>query len=263
MPGELSSLRERVAVACRILARQGLAEGILGHVSVRIAADRLLIRCRGPAEEGLLFTSPEDVRLLGLDGMGELGEHSPPNELPLHLETLRCRPEVMAVVHAHPPAVVAADLAGVPLRPVLGAYNIPAAHLAARGIPVYERSVLIRRRDLAEEMLSAMGDESVCLLRGHGIITVGSTLEEAVVRAITVDELARVCLDIARCGGTPETVPNEDFAELPDLGSAFNDALLWRSHEARLRHEGLDIERNNPTIDGVAGASPGALVEER
>lgn len=234
-------LRVQVATACRILARQGLIGDVLGHVSVRVGEERLLVRCRGPRESGLLFTTPEDVRLIDFDGNGDLGEYSLPNELPLHVETLRARPEVVSVVHAHPPAVVTADLAGVPLRPVVGAYHIPAARLASRGIPVYPRSVLIRRRELAEEMLGAMGKEPVCLLRGHGITATGGTIEEAVARALAVDELARVCLDVARCGGTPDDVPEQDLAELPDLGSRFNDTLVWRFHERRLRHEGLDV----------------------
>jgi ribulose-5-phosphate 4-epimerase/fuculose-1-phosphate aldolase len=79
-------------MACRILARQGLIDGILGHVSVRVGDDRLLVRCRGPRERGLLFTTVEEIRLLHFDGSGDLGEYSAPNELPLHVETLRPRP---------------------------------------------------------------------------------------------------------------------------------------------------------------------------
>lgn len=241
MSGDLTELRLRVATACRILARQGLIDGILGHVSVRVGDDRLLVRCRGPEERGLLFTTQEDIHLLDFDGNGDLGDYSPPNELPLHAETLRARPEVVSVVHAHPPAVVTSELAGVPLRPIVGSFNMPAARMAATGIPVYPRSVLIRRRDLAEEMLAAMGSHPVCLLRGHGLTAVGDTVEQAVVRALAVDELARVSLDVARCGGTPPEVPAEDFAELPDLGSHFNDVFVWQYHEARLEHEGLGV----------------------
>ena len=72
--------------------------------------------------------------------------YAPPSELPIHAETLRRRPEVNAVVHAHAPSVVMADLAGLALRPIVGAYNIPAMRLALDGIPVYPRAVLIRAR---------------------------------------------------------------------------------------------------------------------
>src|SRR5262245_10372685 len=61
--------QEQVAMAraCRIMAQRGLVEDVLGHVSLRVAADRVLLRCRGPREQGLRFTVPEDIRLVALD----------------------------------------------------------------------------------------------------------------------------------------------------------------------------------------------------
>lgn len=222
-------LRSQVAQACRILARRGLAPGILGHISVRVADTAILVRCRGPQERGLAFTTPADVRLLDLDGAADPGEgYRPPNELPLHTETLRRRPEVNAVVHAHPSAVVVADLAGLELRPILGAYNMPAMRLAQAGIPVYPRGVLIHRAELAAEMLTYMGTRSVCVLRAHGLTAIGENVPQAVVRALDVDELARVTLAVARAGGPAPTLPAADVAELPDLGSGLNEETVWR-----------------------------------
>jgi ribulose-5-phosphate 4-epimerase/fuculose-1-phosphate aldolase len=240
--GEVNDLRLDIARACRILAHEGLAAGVLGHVSARVGDDRMLVRCRGPRERGLLFTTADDVRELPLSADATAAEgYSPPNELPLHTEVLRQRPEISAVVHAHPPAVVAAGLAGVELRPVLGAFNIPATRLARDGIPTYPRGVLIRNTSLAAEMLVAMGDRPVCLLHAHGIVTTGENVAQALARALQIDELARMCLDVARCGGIPADVPAEDLAELPDLGSGFNDDLTWTHHVARLRHAGVDV----------------------
>jgi ribulose-5-phosphate 4-epimerase/fuculose-1-phosphate aldolase len=171
-----------------VLAAEGLVEGVLGHVSARVGPDRMLIRCRGPEEHGLAFTTAEDVRLVDLDGKdGEVaGGWAVPNELPIHGEVLRARPEVGAVVHAHPPAVLLCGIARLELRPVFGAYNIPATRMALDGVPTYPRSVLIRRADLAAEMLEAMGDRPVCVLRGHGITATGASVEQAVVRALNL-----------------------------------------------------------------------------
>jgi 3,4-dihydroxyphthalate decarboxylase len=228
-----AELREEVAVACRVLATEGLVENILGHVSARVGG-RMLIRCRGPRERGLRFTTADDVHEVGLDGAGELpGGYQVPNELPIHGELLRARPEVGAVVHAHPPAVLLCGVAGLQLRPVFGAYNIPAMRMALEGVPVYPRSVLIRRPELAAEMLAAMGDRQVCLLRGHGVTVAGETVGQAVVRALSLDTLARVTLELARLGRVVQEIPPEDVAELPDLGAAFNDEAAWRYHVAR------------------------------
>lgn len=237
--------RRTVANACRILADAGLAEDILGHVSLRIAPDAMLVRCRGPEEEGLLFTLDRDIHEVDFDGQGDLDGWSVPQELPIHAELMRARPEVDAVVHCHPPSVLAAGLAGMELRPVFGAYHIPAARMALAGIPVYPRKILIRRPDLGRELVAAMGDAPVCVLAGHGITTVGSgphAVEQAVVRALSLDVLARVNVEQATLGGHAADLTPADIAELPDLGTAFNDLNLWRHHLALLRLAGLELD---------------------
>jgi ribulose-5-phosphate 4-epimerase/fuculose-1-phosphate aldolase len=242
LPDErLAELRDQIALACRILAMEGAVDGVLGHVSVRAGPDRMLIRGRGPYDRGLLFTTQEDIRLVDFGGAGDDPDagYSMANELPIHGETLPARPQVHAVVHAHPPAVLACGIAGLPLRPIFGAYNIPAMRLAADGIPVYPRSVLIRTPELAREMLNCMGNRPVCVLRGHGVTVTGDTLEQAVVRTLNVNILARVTLAAAQAGHPAPDIPAEDIAELPDLGAAFNDLSVWRYHSAKAAREGL------------------------
>lgn len=232
----LDARRTTIAQACRVLAARGLAEGFLGHVSMRVDDDHLLVRCRGPEERGLAFTVAEDVRLLDLDGVGDLdgGRYRPPNELPLHTGVLRARPDVAAVVHAHPATTVAADLAGLPVRPLLGAYDIPGAQLAAGGVPVYPRSVLISDPALGAEVARAMGDRPVAILRGHGVVAAARTPARAVLDALSVDVLSRFALTIASAGGTVRSIPEGDLAALPDLGASLREDIAWQHEVARL-----------------------------
>jgi ribulose-5-phosphate 4-epimerase/fuculose-1-phosphate aldolase len=237
--GELAPLRRLIADACRVLAARGLADGILGHISLRIDDTRLLVRCRGPQERGLAFTADADIRLVDLDGHegapGELdGGYAPPNELPLHTEVLRTRSDVEAVVHAHPPDVVAADLAGIAIRPIVGAFDIPGTRLAAGGVPVHPRGVLVRNRRLAAEMVASMADRPVVILRAHGLTSAAVSVEQAVLQAVSVDALARLSLRVVSAGGTLVDLPEADMAELPDLGAAFNTATAWRHELARM-----------------------------
>lgn len=227
---DIASARARVAQACRVLEHRGLVEGVLGHVSMRWG-EGMLLRCRAPQERGLRFSDALDVRLLGLDGepLEDLAGWRVPNEWPIHGEIMRLRPDVGAVVHAHPPAVLIAALAQLPLRPVFGSFNIPALHMALAGVPVYGRSVLVTRPELAREVHQAMGERPVCIMRGHGITVTGDTVAQAGVRAINLDVLARVTRDLALLGAEPPEVPPEDLAELPDLGSAFQDEMVWRA----------------------------------
>ena len=241
--GSTGDLRRRVAVACRILAHAGLAEDILGHVSVRGDGETILVRARGPAEAGLLFTTADDVIACSLvDGAPVApAEHAPPNELPIHLACYRGDATVSAVVHVHPPWVIAADLAGLPLVPMIGAYNIPAARLAVDGIAVFARGVLINTDELGAEMTAAMAGRPACVLRGHGVTAVGATLEQAVGRALALDALARMACRVASLGADVQPLAADDLAQLPDLGTGFNDEQLWRHHERRLQHAGYDL----------------------
>lgn len=237
-PGALpyDDLRDRVATACRILGARRMVDGVLGHVSARAGEERLLIRGRTPQERGVARTDPDDVRLVDLDGRPlEDGDGwDPPKELPIHTGIYRARPDIGAVVHAHPRAAVVCSLAGLRPRPVFGAYNIPAMRMAQRGVPVYPRAVLISRPELAAEMVDAMGDSQVCVLYGHGIVAAAETVEQATVAAVNLNELLVVTVALGQLGASPPELPPEDLDELPDLGSRFNDKLAWQALRAEV-----------------------------
>jgi ribulose-5-phosphate 4-epimerase/fuculose-1-phosphate aldolase len=239
MSDRLEDQRGLVAQACRVAASRGLVDGILGHLSLRVDDAHLLIRCRSDTDTGVAFTRPGDVRLIGFDGSagadGELDGYRVPNELPIHVETMLANPEHRAVAHLHPPAVVAADLAGITIRPIYGAYDIPGARLAREGVPVYERAVLIRNSALGKEMVAAMRGAPVVICRGHGITSAASTIQQAVLQAISLDALARMSLRVQAAGGILRDIADEDWNDLPDLGSAFNTDAAWRHEVARLR----------------------------
>lgn len=235
---ELAVLRADVAQACRVAAARGLVDGILGHLSARIDDKRLLIRCRSDSDKGVAFTRPDDIRLIHFDGTpgmaGELDGYRVPNELPIHVETLLAHPQYRAVAHLHPPAVVAADLAGITIEPIYGAFDIPGAWLARRGVPVYERAVLIRTAELAKEMVAAMRERPVVICRGHGITSAAATVPQTVLQAISLEHLAALSLRVRSAGGICKPIDESDWADLPDLGPAFTADAAWRHEIARL-----------------------------
>jgi ribulose-5-phosphate 4-epimerase/fuculose-1-phosphate aldolase len=234
----LDQQRTLVAQGCRVAAARGLVDGILGHLSLRVDDDHLLIRCRSDADAGVAFTRPSDVRLIEFDGSagtsGELDGYRVPNELPIHVETMLADSRHRAVAHLHPPAVVAADLAGIAVRPIYGAYDIPGAWLARRGVPVYKRAVLIRNSQLGKEMVAAMRGGPLVICRGHGITSAAPSIQEAVLQAISLDALARMSLRVRAAGGTLRDIDDSDWDDLPDLGSGFNTEAAWRHEVARL-----------------------------
>jgi ribulose-5-phosphate 4-epimerase/fuculose-1-phosphate aldolase len=251
----VATLAEPIATACQVLAETGLAPNVLGHVSVRLADGDVLIRCRGPRERGLAFTTAEDARRMSLAGRPlDAGEWSVPNEWPIHTAVLRRRPDVSAVVHAHPAAVVTMSLAGLPWLPIVGAYDIPAARIAAGGIPVWPRAVLVDSAELGDDLASCLADRPVAVLHGHGLVAVGTgdpehALAEAVTNAVAVDSLARMILAVRAAGAAPAPIADEDLAGLPDLGSGFTVETMWRHLVARTaaRHRAVSSRTGSPT----------------
>ena len=243
--GERAFARERseVARACRVLAMEGLVTDILGHVSLRVTEQLLLVRARGPADQGLLLSTGDDVVLVDTDGAPaeDLAGHALPQELPIHLAVLRRRPDMAAVVHAHPPDVVLCSIGGLALEPVFGAFSIPAMRMAERGVPVYRYYGLVRDRRRGEEMADVLGDGPAVVLQGHGLTATGPSLAGAVVTALNLNRLAAVTLALASAGRRAPLVPPEDRAELPDLGEGFNDHAVWRAYLAKLAHSGLAV----------------------
>lgn len=239
-----------VAHACRVLAQRGLVDDILGHVSLRVDDGTVLVRCRGPQEQGLRYTTIDDVLAVPIAGDFELPEgYSAPNELPLHLEVLRRRPEVRSVVHAHPPGVVAFSLTGRELVPLIGAFDIPAMRMALDGIPTHPSSALIRTDERAQAMALTLGDRPVCILRGHGLTATGTTVEQAVIRAMHVDTLCRMHLAVLQAGGSPRPINDDDLRDLPDLGGPFNDGNVWRFLMRELDEHGLSLNEDGRCDD--------------
>lgn len=93
----------------------------------------------------------------------------------------------------------------------------------------------MRNRQLAQEMVAAMADRPVVVLRAHGLTSAAESVERAVLQAISVDTISRLSLQIASAGGTLADLPDDDAAELPDLGNAFNETIAWRHELARLQ----------------------------
>jgi 3,4-dihydroxyphthalate decarboxylase len=211
----IKQLTRQVMFSCRIMGDRGVTRGAFGHVSARIpGTDRILIKSKGPNEEGLEFATEKDI--ITIDIKGNVLKASKgldaPQETAMHLAVYRTRPEVMSVIHTHPDWVVALTASEKPLLPIYAAYNPPGLRLLLEGIPVYPRSVTVINDELGEDFIKAMGDKKACLLLGHGMTTAGSSVEDATLTTLNVFELARLNY-MAYAIGTPKPIPQADIEE--------------------------------------------------
>jgi L-fuculose-phosphate aldolase len=133
-----------------------------------------------------------------MDAVGKSAPHqSPSSEWRFHLDILKARPEVNAVVHAHPPYATTLAIMGREIPPVhymiavAGGDSIRCAPYATFGT-----------KELSHHAVSALEDRLACLLAHHGMIAIGPSLSKAMWLAVEVETLARQyhgCLQI----GTP------------------------------------------------------------
>ena len=245
----MNELRDLVARSCRIIGMLELSNPTQGHVSTRIPGeDKILIRARGPMEAGLYYTTPDEVITVGFDGKlieGPAGL-AVPQEVFIHTEMYRARPEINSVIHIHPSTVVLFTICDVPLLPILGSYNPSALDLIINNrISQYDRSILIRDSALGRELASAVGVTDVCMMRSHGITSVGRDVQEATINAINLYDLAKMNYQ-ARLLGEPRPIRDDDMAVFrnmrskevptPEKPGRPSDMVysLWRFYSRRL-----------------------------
>jgi 3,4-dihydroxyphthalate decarboxylase len=243
----VEELRATVAKACRILGHAGVTREITGHISARLpdVPDQALVRCRTADEAGLEATTIEAVRSVDLTS-GEVDDPetaAPPVELPIHLAILRARPDVSAVVHVHPRFCVLCGIAGVPLRPIYGAYEHHGTLLVKDGVPVFDSSVLVRDDETADRLVATLGSASACQMRGHGITVVGASVEQATLRAVRLEHLAEMTWRLHQ-HGIDAGLPAD---ELASFAAAESNPVLPRGERwAWNYYARLDDERTGP-----------------
>jgi L-fuculose-phosphate aldolase len=192
--------RQSIIDACRGMNSLGINQGTSGNISLR-HDDGLLITPTSVPYEAM---QPEQIVFMNLDGSFDPAQR-PSSEWRFHLDILKARPEVNAVVHAHPPYSTILAIMGLEIPPVhymiacAGGDTIRCAPYATFGT-----------QELSEHAVSALEGRLACLLEHHGMIAIGPSLSRAMWLAVEVEALARQyhgCLQI----GTPRLLPKEEI----------------------------------------------------
>src|SRR5215471_18406161 len=192
----MATLRGLLADAGRVLAHEGQGYYVAGHVSLRLPdrPDRFLMK---PAGIGLEEMTDDNIITVNIDGNKVDGSSGRHNEVYIHSEVLRGRPDVQAVVHTHAPYAVVFSSLGKPLQAVSndGAFF-------ANGLPVFsETTELIITPERGKAVARTLGNYGALLLRNHGIVTAAASMEEAVWLALKLNQACHAQVLAEMAGG--------------------------------------------------------------
>jgi len=207
-----SALRADIVEVGRRMYARGYTASNDGNISVRLGADRLLMTpksvCKG-------FMTPDMMCITDLDGRKLQGDRDPSSEMLMHLEVYRERPDVQAVVHAHPPTATGFAVAGIPLdRAVL------AEVLTTLGsIPIAEYATP-STKELPEAVRKYIKAHDGMLLANHGALTVGGDLFGAYYKMETIEHFAKISL-VARLLGRENLISREEVMRLQELRGTY------------------------------------------
>lgn len=185
----------------RRLYMKGLVAASDGNISARIGNDRIVATPTGLSKG---YMSPEMMITLNMDGKKLCGTLKPSSELKMHLEVYRQRPDVLAVVHAHPPVATAFAVAGKALdSPVLPEIilTVGTVPLAAYGTPSTE--------EVPASIRPFLEKHDALLLKNHGALTLGTDLFNALYKMESVEHFALISLYAELLGGKQELSPGE------------------------------------------------------
>ncbi|MDX1485672.1 MAG: class II aldolase/adducin family protein [Alphaproteobacteria bacterium] len=201
----IDALKEALINSGKILASEGQGDLIFGHVTARLPDDpgHFLMK---PHDFGLEEITPENLITVNLEGEKVAGESRIHIEVFIHSEILRVRPDIGALVHTHAPYTVAFSSLGLPLQGI--------GHEGAMfhaGVPVFsETADLIIDQTRGKAVAKAMADSDVLIMRNHGLVTAGRTIEEATVLALFLERACKAQLAVEACGGAKHVCSEED-----------------------------------------------------
>jgi L-fuculose-phosphate aldolase len=197
--------RQAIIEACLEMNRLGINQGTSGNISVR-HEDYILITPTSTPYDKLTVDS---IVRLEMDGKTQ-GPLDASSEWRFHRDIMLARPDVNAIVHAHPTYSTILAIMGLPIPPihymiaVAGGDDIRCAPYATFG-----------SQELSGHAVEALKGRKACLLEHHGIIAVGTTLPKALWLSVEVETLARQYHGALQIGD-PRLLPKEEITRVLD-----------------------------------------------
>ncbi|MBV9234732.1 MAG: class II aldolase/adducin family protein [Xanthobacteraceae bacterium] len=226
--------KKKLILAGQVLVDEGQDDFTRGHISLRL-----------PDDSGHFFMKPHSVGLdeitlaniLTIDLAGNVvaGTARRHSEVYIHSEVYKARPDVHCVLHTHPPYAIALSASGSPLK----CFSQPSA-LFYNSLGTYDDTInLIRTSEMGIRVAQALGGGRGVLLKNHGIVVAGPSIEEVVISALMLENAAQIQMIVEAAGNPGPEFPARDIAQLQhDIGRpeqfAINfDYLVRRAQRKR------------------------------
>jgi L-fuculose-phosphate aldolase len=204
-------LRKEIIRVSRLLWEKGFVAATDGNVSARLANNRILITPSGFSKG---FIEPDQLIITDMEGKilpsyeRETRGLRPSSEIPLHLEAYRQRPDVQAVVHAHPPVTVAFTIAGISLAQCV----LPEVVVSLGSIrtTAYATPASTEGPEVIRDLIRT---HDALILDHHGAVTVGNSVFDAYLKMEKVEHTAIITMT-ARQLGEVNLLPQEEVRKL-------------------------------------------------
>ena len=224
---DIADIRFRIAAARRILHREGCDSNVGGHVSARAGGEAAFWVT---GFEYFDQTTPDRVCLMGFDLQPRVGELRVSPAVNFHAAIYQRRRDVGAIVHLHSHYVSVLSSTGK----TVGMYNVASVLFHDEQATYFDDGV---KNHL--EVVDALGDKRVCIMKNHGAIVASDSLENATIEAITLEKAARIQLEAEAIGGTP--ILEAEVLSGKAMYRAHYLPQMWAANLERLRRSDPDL----------------------
>jgi ribulose-5-phosphate 4-epimerase/fuculose-1-phosphate aldolase len=209
-PSAAETLFAEVAAITRLLESEEILD-YSGHVAARIPGrDAFTVQIGSTSRTEV---SPASMLVVDYDGKVLEGDGQPPSELPIHLEILKARPDVQAVLHCHMELAIAFTM-------MQGVTLLPMRARASRwksGIPTHPDPSHIKFKEQGVELAQTLGPHHVALMRAHGLVMVAESAQALFVDAIHFKENAQAHMQVLQSGMKPVPLTEAEIEQIEKM----------------------------------------------
>jgi L-fuculose-phosphate aldolase len=199
-----TQLRKKIVEIGRLCYQRNLLVAMDGNLSVRLPSGHILCTKAG-CHKG--FLTEDDLVVIDMNGKHLRGSGRPTSEMAMHLACYRARPDIKAVVHAHPPLAVAFTIANVSMAQCV----LPEVVLTLGVVPTLSYQTT-GTQTLADKVGEAIRDHNAVLMDRHGAVCVGTDLLSAFCNLETLEHTALITKTALALGGVKQLPPEEAIA---------------------------------------------------